>query len=426
MVRKYYDLEPEVAGGGTEVAEAIEETPEMPAHNMNDVLAAMAKHGVKNDTAEPIAPLIPLPDAEVKTDEGEGQKPPEGGKPNPEAENGKPKETATELPESQANDGKTASELAPQQEIKPVVLSEVLKNHKPETVLKELGFNDEVVSFVSGLNEGVDKKLVSLLNNYKTNGVEGVKNYLSVLTTDYVSMQPEDIMRKQIAKEYPKASPEQLEVLYDDEIVERYKLDPDRFSETEVARGKMLLEAKAERHREDFINEQQQNLLKDYTPPPPPPPPDNSAEEKRQSEALAEIKRVISESDYTKKVIANNAFTVGDGENKFTYPVDTKEVLDLIFDADKSAQTLFDVQKTEGQPDKFVPKTEHQILVATVQKYGMDFIDKLYKHGISIGAKSIVAPIQNASPLNPAQAAPAQEGEPRTPAEAMARRGRTT
>ncbi|MFK5283507.1 hypothetical protein ACI3PL_28430, partial [Lacticaseibacillus paracasei] len=69
-----------------------------------------------------------------------------------------------------------------------------------------------------------------------------------------------------------------------------------------------------------------------------------------------------------------------------------------------------------------IPKVGHQLLVATVAKYGMDFINKLAEHYTSLGANKAIAPIENARP--PASStSSAAVAAPKTAAEAMAMKG---
>ncbi|MCL5460378.1 hypothetical protein M3M33_17200, partial [Loigolactobacillus coryniformis] len=70
--------------------------------------------------------------------------------------------------------------------------------------------------------------------------------------------------------------------IYKEEIINRYKLDPDTYTDDEIENGKLLLEAKADKYRDDFQAKQEKFLL-----PKPPQPkeevkPDNTAELQRQ------------------------------------------------------------------------------------------------------------------------------------------------
>ena len=83
---------------------------------------------------------------------------------------------------------------------------------------------------------------------------------------------------------------------------------------------------------------------------------------------------------------------------------------------------MFEKVTRNGQ-ETFVPKSQHQLLVATVNKYGEKFITELAKHYKSLGSKAAIEPLENARPTemrNTSSAAP----EPTTLAGAMAKYGR--
>jgi hypothetical protein len=65
---------------------------------------------------------------------------------------------------------------------------------------------------------------------------------------------------------------------------------------------------------------------------------------------------------------------------------------------------------------------EHQLLLATVNKYGANFIKELAKHFKSVGGQKAIEPIESAS--RPDGGNPAKpDAPPQSPAEAMARFG---
>jgi hypothetical protein len=256
MVRKFYNVDaPETATGSPSVAQL------------------MAQHGVKNEMESMVAaPIEPLEQKE------EPQKPAEV----------TPVETTTEPQTVETANLETpspASEPPKVEEPQKVELpkaepswQEVLKNQQPDTVLKELGFDAESVGFLKEYKE-LDPKMKAFLNLWKSGG--DIQGYLQEMTTDYSKLSAEEVMRHQLRQEYPKASKQQLDVLFEEEVIERYKLDDSRFSESEVERGKLLLEAKADKYRDALLSSQSEKLL-----PKPPEPkaaePDNSAELAKQ------------------------------------------------------------------------------------------------------------------------------------------------
>jgi hypothetical protein len=262
-----------------------------------------------------------------------------------------------------------------------VAWQEVLKVQQPEAVLKELGFDDKMVAF---------------LNHWKSSG--DVKDYLRELSTDYSKMPAEDVMRHQLRREYPKASEKAIELLYQEEIVDKYKIDPDVYTEEEVERGRLLLETKSEKYREDFAKQQQNFLLS-------PPPEKSTAPDPQVLEQQAERKRqddlyisTMSSSDLTRQLLTEKKLTFGDGDSKFSFPVDPQALTDILLDYGQFKEATYDKVKDQSGKDVYVPNARKQWLFAAVAKYGDTFLDEYAKHYMALGASKTIAPIENAVP----------------------------
>ncbi len=315
-----------------------------------------------------------------------------------------PIETKVEVKETVAEQPKTIS------------WQEVLKQQQPDTVLKELGFDDSKVGFIKELKE-LDPKMVAFLNTWKSTG--DVTAYLRELTTDYSKMSAENVMRHQLRQEYPRASEKQIELLYKKEVVDSFGLDPEKYSETEINEGKLLLEAKADKYRESFALKQQEYLL-------PKPPEAKAPEPEKVSEdalkKFEDYKATVSDNSYTKSLFQNKAFQVGDGEEKFTYPVDPQEITDTLFKSDNWAKAMFDISEVNGEK-VMTPKVEHQMLVGMVATYGVDFLNAYAKHFKAIGGKAVIDPLDNAKPSEQ-QNVVKSDIKPDNPVSAMAKHGR--
>lgn len=377
MIKKFYNTELPDGGGATP-----------------SVAELMAKHGVINNTDNPVA--TPVTDKEVVEE-------------TPKQEEVAPAATATETSKSETvleTPPPTQTE-APKAEVVQPNWQEVLRNQQPDDVLKELGYDANAVGFLKEFKD-LDPKMQAFLNVWKSGG--DIKEYLQELTTDYSKMSAEDVMRHQLRREYPKASQQQLDALYKREVVKAYSLDS--IDEDEVEEGKALLEAKADKYRETLVQEQQNKLL-----PAPPQKPDNS-----EAEAQAEAERVkqfealksqVTGHNLFREIAAAKAYSVGEGDEKFSFPVDPQDLQDVLF-TDKWQENMFD---KEGKPN-----VEHQLLLATVNKYGSNFIKELAKHFKSVGGQKAIEPIEN--PSKPDGGTPAKsDAPPASPAEAMARFG---
>lgn len=368
----------------------------------------MAKHGVKSQSDVPVAPPI-LINQEKKEEPIPAPEVPQAAMAT-ETSNAEP---ANPEPPKPVEEPKPVQSVQAEPEpVKVPSWQEVLKNQQPDTVLKELGYDDKVVSFMKEMKE-LDPKVVGLIQSYK----EGKHlDYLRELSTDYTTMSAEDVMRNQLKQEYPKASPQQIETLFKREVVKAYSLDSE--DEDEAAEGRMLLEAKADKFRDSFIQRQQEFLL-----PKPPEPkasePDNSAQEALQQKQFEEYKSQLTNHQYSREILNNKAISIGEGDEKFNFPVDPNALTEVLLDSEKWTSSIFDIK----QDGTYSPKVEHQMLIAAVAKYGMDFINELAKHFKTVGSKAVIAPIENA--VRPDGSLPsAPESAPKTPAEAMARMGR--
>lgn len=298
---------------------------------------------------------------------------------------------------------------------------EVLKQQQPDTVLKELGFDDNKVGLVNRLKD-LPPQVIGLLDTWQANG--DLVAYLKEMTTDYYKMSSVDVMRSQLRLEYPKASDKAFEALYKKEIVEAYQLDPDKYSEDEVENGNLLLDAKADKFRDSLVQRQQQFLI-------PKAPeavtiePDDSSE-REEAARFEERKAYVNNDTFVKNMFATKQFTIGEGLEAFHYPIDPVKVNGVLFDGDKWREAINEVYLNDkGEKVIGKPKPELQSLVSMVAIYGKDFLNAYAEHFKTIGGKKVIEPIENAKP--PAgNMEVAQIIAPTSPAGAMARGGRMT
>lgn len=406
-IRKFYDTAIAETSGGAET-----EVAEQPS-----IAALMAQHGVKNGSNEMVAKPINITPQKEQTETKEENAVAPVETTTPTATETKVEEPPIVL-ETKAEPTKIETPKTSEQPVVEVqTWQSQIKNEQPDTVLKELGFDDNLVNFIKDSKE-LDPKMVAFLDSWKKG--EDVTKYLREMTTDYSKMSAEDVMRHQLRQDYPKASEAALNALYKKEVVEAYNLDSE--DETEKEEGLLLLEAKAEKFRDSFA-ESQQNYLLPKAPEPKPktePAPDPQAEQ-RKVWADSAIK-TITESSYTKDIFATGKFTIGEGEDKFTFPVDPKELLSLALDKEDLG-LMFDIeQDSKGKVTNVTPKTEHQLLVAAITKYGMPFLKAFAEHHEGLGSKKLVKSIDNAKePEN--NTGSQSTAQPKSIAEAMAKTG---
>ena len=390
---------------------ASNETSEAPVASSAEpmsIAAMMAKQGTKsNAEGEDVSPIRLNRDGswETKTEVANAPVAPTKASPTSEEEQ--------ELSQSVEKDADVPEPQTEKDSNTEYDWQDAVKSQQPDDVLKALGFDEKAISFIKDLKD-IDPKMVGFLNTWKEKG--NVTEYLSELSKDYTQMPAEDVMRHQLRVDYPKASEAQLDVLYKKEIVEKYNLNS--YDEDEANEGKLLLEAKADKYRDELAKAHQEKLL--------PTAPDRSAAAQEEEQRLAEFsKHIVTEfnnSPYTKEVLSKNAITIGEGNDKFSFPIDSKAITDLVLNGDTTGELMFDKVNKDGQ-EVFLPKAQHQLLVATVNKYGEKFITELAKHYKSLGSKAAIDPIENARPTETRMPSTSNE-EPKTVAGAMAKFGR--
>lgn len=383
FLRKFFDPVA-TGGGGTEPeAQATQGAP--------SIAAIMATQGRKVDGDDSTG-LSPNVNKEVK------EEPTTATEVTPAATATETPKAESENPESQTQPVAEATPPAEtpiaQAEVKPEpTLQEVLRSQQPDNVLKELGFDDEKVKFIQSMKE-IDPKMVAFLQKWENK--EDLTGYLKELVTDYNKMPAEEVMRHQLQLDYPKASESQLNSLYKSKVINAYSLDPDRFSEEEQAEGRLLMEAEADRNREKLIERQQNFLL--------PKPPEAKAPEvdlqaQKAQQEFEVYKSAIDNSPVFKNVAASKQVSIGEGEEKFNYPVDPETIKGLMFDNSKWAETQFDiVRNPDGSVNKLTPKVEDQILTVAFAQNPKKFISELSKHFKALGGKAAIEPIDNARP----------------------------
>lgn len=386
MTRKFYNTDAVETGAAPSVA------------------SLMAQHGKLNSTEAPVVTPIVFDNTEKKEETPQPTEVPPAVTAT-ETSNGAEANLETPSPEVVEEKVKT-----PKKEEEPVQQQswqEVLRNQQPDVVLKELGYDEKAVQLLGQLKE-LDPKVLAFIEAYK----EGKHiEYVQEWTTDYGKMSAEEVMRHQLRREYPKASQQQLDALYKREVVKAYSLDSE--DEDELAEGQALLEAKADKYREVFIKEQETKLL-----PKAAPPPDNSeAEAKAEAERVKQFeayKSSVTGHELFRNISSSKVYSFGDGDEKFNFPVDPNSLQEVLF-TDKWQENMFD---KSGKPN-----VEHQLLVATVNKYGVSFFKEMAKHFKAIGGQKAIEPIENANKPSAGTPSPS-EIAPKTPAEAMAKFGR--
>lgn len=374
------------------------------------IAALMAHQGVVNRTHDMVAAPIMI------TETKEENKP--VNEPTPAATATSPSDTASTTSETPTQ---TKVEEPVQQlpiateQVNQPSWQEVLKSQQPETVLSELGYDDQTVQLLSKI-KSFDPKVVGLIQAYE----QGKHvDYLRELSTDYSKMSDEDVMRHQLRRDNPQASDKALEVMFKKEVVQIYNLDSE--DPDELAEGKLYLEAKAARYRSSLIENQQNYLLPKAPEPQRPVEVDRSADEDVRK---FEVYRTqFNDNPYTKDIFNSKSISFGEGDEKFSFKVDPNAIVKVLFNGEKWMERMSEVRDNPDGTRTFTPDTKKQFLVGMVAEYGEDFLKEYAKHFKSLGGKTVTDTIDNAKPPENTTSSTAPRGY-NSVAEAMAKEGR--
>lgn len=287
---------------------------------------------------------------------------------------------------------------------------EVLKQQPPDTVLKELGYDAEVVKLAKEL--GANPQMKGFYEHWKNKG--DVKDYFKALTTDFKAMKPEEVMRHQLREANPDLDEKQLGILFKKKITERYKQDAELYSAEEIEEGYVEMLADAKPIRQQLQQEQE----KFFIPPPPEKEPqvDVLAEQqKREADQKLEIQKLIYADPVYRDVLASGKLKFGEGDEAYSLPMkDPESVLDVLWDTQKLTSKLFD--------ENGLPNMRLQLRLAALLDDDEKLFKAIAKHNKSIGGKSALEPVEN--PSQPGISVSPAQASYKSAAEAMAKAGR--
>lgn len=333
-----------------------------------DVLTAMAAQGTKTEPGGEQS----IPDVKVDSKEAPEEAPQTQ---SPVAAPEPPKETvAAPAPVEKVGIPAPAPVEEKAAEAPPTISNwkDTLKTVDAADILKELGYDDKMVGF---------------FNKWRSDG--NINEYLKAATVDFGKMTPEQLMRYHLEEQFPEFSAEDLEELYQAKVVEQYKLDPNTYSEIEVRRGKLMLQADAKTVRGELIHKQQDYILSAK---PPAPAVDTSAQqwETEREQLRSQYSTYLTNNQATKDLLTNKRLVLGDGENAFNYGVaDPQLLLTVLQQPEQYARHVF---QEDGSP--FVDK---QLFIAAAAIDYKGLVNQLVNYGRELGAKGIVDQMDNAS-----------------------------
>lgn len=171
--------------------------------------------------------------------------------------------------------------------------------------------------------------------NFKDDFIKGVVEfyektgditpYLQAKSLDFTSMTDEEIMRRELREQYSELSDKAFDKLFKQEVLDKYKLDPEEWNDDEVELGRELLKVQASKARQKYL-EWQKNFQA----------PEPVSEDDGSQELLRQFEESVKSSDVTKKLLEARKISIQAGEDTFNFEVpNAEELIDMTINNDK-------------------------------------------------------------------------------------------
>lgn len=257
--------------------------------------------------------------------------------------------------------------------------------------------------------DGYDDAFIHMAEIYKKEGK--LDRFVQAMGTDFNKMSDEQVLRESLVRENPDATPEQLEVLVESEIKDKYKLDPEVYDPTgkDAKAAKVKMELDAKRARTKLIQENEPFKL---------PSRDVSAEttQKAQAAALADQQatQAFLEQPYIKSVLTDkklsfkNLSITGDDGKVISIPdrhielEDPTEIQRFLTDGGKTMQRY--TTTSEGKRDD-----EALAQIAAFSMNRKEFILHWINYGKSLGKEELIE--EKSNPRTTTERSPGSESK---------------
>ena len=288
----------------------------------------------------------------------------------PEPEKTETVEAVTETPETVEDTPAPVIET-------PAAVKEVAEQAKP--VVTDWKAEVKKVPFEEALKElGLDEFEIGLLKYRKETG--DLTPYLEAKTVDYSKLSDEQIMRRDLRSQYKELSDDEFELLYQDEVSDRFKLDPDVYDESQIKIGQLKLKVEANKVRQRLAEEQSKFKAPEKQ--------KEVSNEPDYAELAANWTKVVNGNEATKALLESKRLVLG-GKDSFNYEVENPQsAIDAVLDNTK----FWDLFTTETGHDlgKFYKVA---VYANNMEKYEKSLID----YGKSLGRKAVDNELKNPS-----------------------------
>ena len=203
--------------------------------------------------------------------------------------------------------------------------------------------------------------------------------YLEAKTVNYDEMSDEDIIKRDMRKEYPNLDDKTFDRLFNKQLQKKYSLNEDEFDEEDVQLGKALLKNDAQKLREKYKEEQAKFAA-----------PTNDTTQQEQ-ELAQQWEKMVNENDYVKTLQKEGKFEIQYGDEKFTYELDNpQEIVGGMIDEQKIFQNFID--QKDG---KATPNFERYAKTLAFSKDPSAYEKRLIEYGKSLGKGDVLDELEN-------------------------------
>jgi hypothetical protein len=233
-------------------------------------------------------------------------------------------------------------------------------------------FNDALsTKKTSFANEQIEK-----MNNFVSETGRSIADYIRTQAVDYSKMSNEDIMRLSFKQENPELSMDEVNVLIDS----KYKIDKDKYSDSEKTLGKIELKKDVAKARKNLIDMQEKYRT----------PVQNSNQDSPEQEAVREswVSDMSSEVDEVESI----TFDINDSGEEFTFALNDDHRKDLV-DANSNLSDFFNQYINEDGNWDFDRLNTDMFVLRNFQ----DIIRSVANQYRSKGTEQVVRDIKNPS-----------------------------
>ena len=207
--------------------------------------------------------------------------------------------------------------------------------------------------------------------------------YLQAKLVNYDEIDPQTLLREELRKQFPTLSDKAFDRVYQQEIVDKYRIDPNRYEDEDVEVGLELLNAKAMELRAKLKEEQHK-----FVAPSPQPTVDES---EKVAAAAAEWKSTVENHEATTALVGSGRISVDNGtDSPYTYEVTNKESLVQMTLDNNEFFNLFNDHKGGVDLERWYRVLAYASNPAAFEK-------SLVAHGKSLGEELVTQELKNPS-----------------------------